>query len=247
MIKKAMVLAAGKGTRLGELTRHTPKPLVDLGGVTPLFRILKGLEKAGVEEVVMNCHWRGEKIIEAVESWQHENAFNMKLNISFEEELLETAGGIHNALEYFEGQPFILANGDIVWGEGFSKFVGELEDQFNPETMDFLLALTPTAHSAKSNGDFRLFKDGRIDYLDAGELSDNSYCGLSIVHPRIFEGVKAGFNPLSVMWRKAILKQTFYGYKNDYLWVDMGTPEGLEKAKSVIKKEEKEVKVLQFA
>lgn len=245
VIKRAMVLAAGKGTRLGELTKETPKPLVDLGGVTPLYRILKGLEYAGIEEVVVNCHWRAEKIIKAVQRWQGEGLLNMQIHLSYEEELLETAGGICNAIGYFKDEPFILANGDIVWGEGFSKFVSELMENYDENKMDFMLALTSVDHSRKDNGDFRLYKDGKLDYLDENEISEASYCGLSVVHPRAFDLIKPGFAPLSLAWREAVTQQKFYGYKADYPWVDMGTPEGLEKAKLVIKKEQT-AKVLKF-
>lgn len=246
-IKRAMVLAAGKGKRLGELTRETPKPLVDLGSVTPLYRILKGLENAGIEEVVINCHWRAEKIIAAIAEWQNNGAFTSKIVLSYEEELLETGGGIKNALSNFKDEPFVLVNGDIVWGEGFATFVTELKNHYEEEVMDFLLALTSTDCSCKENGDFRFYSDGRIGALDTGEISEISYCGLSIVHPRIIQTLPDGFVPLSLAWLNSRLKNTFYGYKNDYPWTDMGTPEGLEKAREVIKYENGlPAKVLQF-
>tara|TARA_R110000868_G_scaffold218576_2_gene469107 strand:+ start:36674 stop:37426 length:753 start_codon:yes stop_codon:yes gene_type:complete len=246
-IKRAMVLAAGKGKRLGELTRETPKPLVDLGGVTPLYRILKGLEHAGIEEIVINCHWRAEKIIAAIDEWKNCGAFNSKIIISYEETLLETGGGIKYALHNFNGEPFILVNGDIVWGEGFSDFVRELDAGYDVEKMDFLLAFTSVDHSRKDNGDFRFYADGRIDYLDKGELSEISYCGLSVVHPQIIKTLPDGFAPLNLAWLNASLQKRFYGYKNEYPWIDMGTPEGLQKARNVIKYENGlPAKVLKF-
>ena len=236
-IKRAMVLAAGKGTRLGELTKATPKPLIDLGGTTPLFRILKGLENAGIEEVVINCHWRAEKVIDSVEAWRSQNVFQFKMILSYEEALLETAGGINKAAHHFKGEPFVIANGDIVWGEGFAQFVTQLAQKYDAEQMDFLLALTPVDHDRKENGDFRFYKDGRVDFLDEGEISEISYCGLSIVHPRVLADVEQGYLPLMSLWREAIAEKTMYGYKADFPWVDMGTPEGLQKARDVIKYE----------
>jgi MurNAc alpha-1-phosphate uridylyltransferase len=236
-IKRAMVLAAGKGKRLGELTRKTPKPLVDLGGTTPLFRIIKGLEKAGVEEIVINCHWRAEKIIDTIELWRSKGAFKAKVILSYEEDLLETAGGIKKAIGYFKDEPFLLVNGDIVWGEGFSEFVMEISDHYDAEKMDFLLALTPVDHDRKDNGDFRFYKDGRLDFLDEKEVSGISYCGLSVIHTRVFDALDEGYNPLVQVWRQAITEKTFYGFKGDYPWIDMGTPEGLLKAKDIIKYE----------
>ena len=247
-IKRAMVLAAGKGTRLGELTQKTPKPLVDLGGTTPLFRILKGLENAGIQETVVNCHWRAEKIIDAVEMWRSHDIFKMKIILSYEEELLETAGGIKKALHHFKGEPFIIANGDIVWGEGFSSFVEEVSHNFSSEKMDFLLALTPVDHQRKANGDFRFYKDGRLDFLDEGEISEISYCGLCAVKTSVFDNVEEGYNPLVSLWKKAARSKSFYGYKANYPWIDMGTPEGLLKAKDVIKYENGlPAKVINFA
>lgn len=246
-IKRAMVLAAGKGTRLGELTKKTPKPLIDLGGTTPLFRIIKGLEKAGVEEIVINCHWRAEKIIDTIELWRSQNAFQSKIILSYEENLLETAGGIKKAIPYFKKEPFIIVNGDIVWGAGFSEFIAQISKNFNAQKMDFLLALTPVNYDRKGNGDFRFYKDGRLDFLDKDEVSEISYCGLSAVHPRILDKVDEGYNPLMHLWRKSIINKTFYGFKGNYPWIDMGTPEGLKKAKDIIKYENGlPVKVIQF-
>ncbi|MEC8067878.1 MAG: nucleotidyltransferase family protein [Pseudomonadota bacterium] len=246
-IKRAMVLAAGKGTRLGELTKVTPKPLIDLGGTTPLFRILKGLENAGMEEVVINCHWLAEKVIDSVEAWRSQDVFKFKMILSYEEELLETAGGINKAVHHFKGEPFVIANGDIVWGEGFAQFVAQLDDQYNAEKMDFLLALTPSSYSQKKEGDFHFCEDGRIDFLGESEISEISYCGLSVVHPRVLEGVEQGFLPLKALWLKASAEKTMYGYKADFPWVDMGTPEGLQKARDVIKYENGlPAKVLKF-
>lgn len=236
-IKRAMVLAAGKGTRLGELTQKTPKPLVDLGGTTPLYRILKGLENAGVKEIVINCHWRAEKVIDTVEMWRSQDVFKSKIILSYEEELLETAGGIKKAIHHFKGESFAIVNGDIVWGEGFSHFVEDLFDRYDDKKMDFLLALTPVDHERKENGDFRFYKDGRLDFLDKDEVSEISYCGLSIVNPEVFKTIQEGYNPLIYLWRQAIQNKKFYGYKADYPWIDMGTPEGLLKAKKVIKYE----------
>ncbi|MFT7432412.1 MAG: MurNAc alpha-1-phosphate uridylyltransferase [Alphaproteobacteria bacterium] len=248
VIKRAIVLAAGKGTRLGLLTQKTPKPLIDLGGVTPLERVITSLEKAGVEDVIINCSYLADQIIEKVYTWQHENKFKCKLIISHEDEPLETAGGIKKVLHHFKDEPFIIANADIVWQGDLASFVKTLTDHYNAEKMDFLLALTPNQYSPKTGGDFKIQADGQIRFLDKDETSNYSYCGLSISHPCAFANIGAGFTPLRTVWDLAIDAEMFYGFSASYAWIDMGTPAGLEKARNVVKSEQgTSAKVLQFA
>src|SRR5690625_1936947 len=107
---KAMILAAGYGTRMGKLTQETPKPLLKVGGEPLIFYHLLALAKAGVQEVVINTGWLGEQLEDAI---QEGKQFGVKVHYSREQTPLETAGGIRKALPFFGNSPFIVVNGDV--------------------------------------------------------------------------------------------------------------------------------------
>ena len=109
-VKKAVVLAAGLGTRLRPLTLVEPKPLLPVWGMPMLERILRMLEKWGVEEIAVNAHWLAPKVRQFVAARKG----RAKITVAEEPEILGT-GGVLNPLKYFLGDgPFWLVNGDIV-------------------------------------------------------------------------------------------------------------------------------------
>ena len=111
--KTAMILAAGRGTRMGSLTENRPKPLLQVGGRAIVDHAVARLAGAGVDRLVVNLHHKGEMIrkhlIAACDGSGAELAF------SVEDELLETGGGIANALGLLGDAPFYAANGDVIW------------------------------------------------------------------------------------------------------------------------------------
>ncbi|MBT5752090.1 MAG: NTP transferase domain-containing protein, partial [Rhodospirillaceae bacterium] len=111
--RTAMVLAAGKGTRMRPLTDHLPKPLVEVCGRTLLDGILDHLDRAGVSKVVVNAHYLGQQIV------NHLAARKTPVTDAIvETELLETGGGVANALPHLGADPFYVINGDVLWLDG---------------------------------------------------------------------------------------------------------------------------------
>ena len=111
MIKKAMILAAGFGKRLNPLTLDCPKPLLKIGKETLLSNTINFLENYGTEEAVINVHYFSDQIIEYV----NKKKFNLKITIVNEKEkILDTGGGILNALKYFK-ESFVCINPDTIW------------------------------------------------------------------------------------------------------------------------------------
>ena len=110
---KAVVFAAGLGTRMGEFTKSHPKALVEVGGRTMLERVLVRLRESGVREVVVNVHHFAEQIIEYLRA---NDSFGLDLHVSHERELLlETGGGILAAEKWLGGnEPVIVHNADIL-------------------------------------------------------------------------------------------------------------------------------------
>ena len=107
----AMILAAGRGERLRPLTDATPKSLVEVRGETLLERHLRGLQKAGVEIVIINLGWLGEQVFERIGSGAR---YGLEVVYSNEgDNILETGGGIHRALPLLGRDPFLVVNADI--------------------------------------------------------------------------------------------------------------------------------------
>ena len=135
MIKNAMILAAGFGTRLHPLTFEHPKPLLKIGNVTLLSNAIKFLELFGIKQVVINVHYLGEQIIDYInkkkfnliinmvvekEKILSNNNFNLNIRIVEEKnEILDTGGGVLNAIKYFSNQPFLIINPDTIWSQNY--------------------------------------------------------------------------------------------------------------------------------
>lgn len=109
MIRRAMVLAAGRGTRLAPLTDTTPKPLVPVAGRPLLEYILDFLRAGGISDVVINLHHLGQRIADHVGDG---GRFGLRVRYSWEEEILDTGGGIKHAASLLAGEPFVVVNGD---------------------------------------------------------------------------------------------------------------------------------------
>jgi MurNAc alpha-1-phosphate uridylyltransferase len=118
---KAMIFAAGMGTRLRPLTDHCPKALIEVGGRPMLQIVIEHLKEHGFDELIINIHYLGEQIRDFL--LQHHN-FGIRIEISDEsEEILETGGGLWKAKDFFnDGKPFLVCNADILTNIHLQKF-----------------------------------------------------------------------------------------------------------------------------
>lgn len=242
-IKRAMILSAGLGTRLGLLTKDTPKPLIEVGGQPILFRVLEALELRGIEEVVINTHYLHEQVHHKLKEWKEGGRSGIKVHISHEEHLLEIGGGIRHVLPYFKGEPFLVVNGDIVWQERRNPWLKNLMEAYDAETMDALLTLSPvemTEEFRERGGDFVLTEGGHIHFPIEGEEPKHVYAGIQVLHPRMIEVLPQGKGPLRPAWITAQEKGALYGHVYDGEWADMGTPRGLEVAKKLVLRPDEE-------
>ena len=226
-ITKAMVLAAGFGLRMRPITLKTPKPLIRVSDRTLLDWALDRLEAAGVTDAVVNVHHLGEQIIEHVKSRS-----SPSIEISQEDEILETGGGVKKALPLLGSDAFYVANADVLWLNGQCDAIQRLADMWDDDTMDGLLLLHPTvdAYGYDGVGDFILDQEGRVERRAELEVSAYLFTGVQILHPRLFEGAPDGPFSLNVLYDKAIASGRLHAIVHDGEWFHIGTPDGLDEA-----------------
>lgn len=219
---KAMILAAGLGTRMRPLTDHLPKPLLEVGGKPLIAWHIENLVRAGFTDLVINHAWLGAKLEAAIGDG---SAFGARITWSPEGEPLETAGGIVKALPLLGRTPFLVVNGDIWLRYEFSH----LRTGFaHMEKQAHLVLVSNPPHNPR--GDFAL--DGRmfagVECTVRNEGDPRfTFAGVSVLHPRLFEGLAPGKHALAPLLRAAIAQEQVTGEYFAGPWVDVGTPERL--------------------
>lgn len=215
---QAILLAAGRGERMRPLTDATPKPLLKAGEHTLIEHQLMRLARAGIERVAVNLFHLGGMIRETLGDGSR---FGVEIAYSQEAKLLDTAGGIIQALPLIEGESFIVANADVWTGFDYSA----LRPVDGGETLAHLV-LVPNP-PARPNGDFPLDGAGRVHDRTDAEAARFTFAGISVMHRNLFAGLKP--EPLSVvpLLRAAMNRGQVGGelYRGD--WMDIGTPERL--------------------
>jgi MurNAc alpha-1-phosphate uridylyltransferase len=237
VLKRAFILAAGKGTRLGEITKTTPKPLVSVAGQPVLMRLLQTLENAGVQEVVINLHYLGEQIEQAIGIAQLSGYFpRLTIHFSYELELLETGGGLKHALPMLGDGPFYVINSDCVWLEDQYPMLEDLAANFDPSFMKTLLAVVPTgiAKGFRKTGDFDLSPAGSLRFSVQKEFAPYIYCGVHVATADVVKDWSEKAFSLAAPWKQMAKEGQLQGWVYRGPWVDMGTPEGLDVAKQLL-------------
>ena len=215
---KAMILAAGMGNRMRPLTLHTPKPLLEVGGKPLIVWHIEKLQKMGVQEIVINTAWLGEKLADALGDGSQ---FGVKILWSHEGEGLETAGGIINALPLLGNEPFILVNGDVWTTMDFAPL---LNVQLQDDLAHVVLVENPVQHP---QGDFTLAANKAYTFEQARSGENLTYSGVAVMHPQMFNGLESGKRPLAPLLKQAMQQEKISAQKLQGVWVDVGTPERL--------------------
>ena len=235
-LNRAMILAAGLGTRMMPLTANKPKPLVELQGKPLIDHCIDRLVKGGVNFIVVNVHYKAELLIAHLEKRKARDK-SIDIHICDETEaILDTGGAVAKALPYFEGEPFFTQNSDSLWVEGMGSAMARMRVRWNPETMDALMLLAPTTTDIgfEGRGDFEMDSLGILKRRGEMRLAPFVWTGLQIVHPRLFEGAPQGRFSINPLWDKAIDKGRLHGIRLDGVWIHVGTPEGLIEAEKFL-------------
>jgi N-acetyl-alpha-D-muramate 1-phosphate uridylyltransferase len=222
----AMVMAAGKGTRMHPLTNDRPKPLVVVAGQPLIDHVLDHLRDAGVGRIVVNVHY----LAAMVEAHLAEQAHDFEVVISDERDaLLETGGGLIRAKAAIGPDPFFCVNTDNIWTDGGANVFSALADQWDDAAMDALLLLVRRnrAHSHAGQGDFDLDDDGRISRVDRSAAKPWVWTGVQMLHPRLLIDPPGAVFSTNIFWDRAIAAGRAFGTILDGDWYDIGTPQAI--------------------
>ncbi|HIN20790.1 MAG TPA: nucleotidyltransferase family protein [Rhodospirillales bacterium] len=227
---KAMVLAAGLGTRLKPVTDTLPKALVQVDNRALIDHALDRLEAVGVGEVVVNTHYLAEQLQAHLSGRK-----SPVLQISHEDDLLDTGGGIAKALPLLGDDPFLAVNADAFWLNGPYDALQRMAHTWDDDTMDGLLLLHSTveAYGYTGLGDFCApLGDGVLTRRLEGEVSPWLFTGIQMLHPRLFKTAPDGAFSLNLLYDRAIESGRLLSVVHDGEWFHVGTPQGLEEAET---------------
>ena len=219
---KAMILAAGRGSRMRPLTDHTPKPLLEVAGKPLIVWHIEKLKKAGFVDIVINIAWLGDQIPKALGDGSQ---FGVNLYYSDEQKdgALETAGGIIKALPLLGNDSFLVVNGDV-WCDFAYTNISPLKN----DDLAHLVLVNNPEHNP--NGDFAL-ADSRVK--EVGE-SKFTFSGIGYYHPDLFKPLEQGKRPLAPLLREQMRENKISGEYFAGDWRDIGTPERLESLNDAI-------------
>ncbi len=228
-ITQAMILAAGKGTRLRPLTLKTPKPLVEVGGQPLIVWHIKALRAAGITDIAINASWLADQLMDTLGDGSQ---YGVTLHWSVEgDEPLETAGGIFQALQTgkLRDEPFILVNSDVWTTYDFTQ----LRDYtLSADQRAHLLLLDNPEHN--NGGDFAI-NNGLASEQPIGEADKYTFAGISVMSPRLVDGLVSGQPAaLAPLLKQAMIKFQITAEVITDNWIDVGTPERLAQVNEFI-------------
>lgn len=226
---RAMVLAAGLGTRMRPLTDDRPKALVEVGGRALIDHVLDRLAAAGVTEAVVNVHWFADRLEGHLAGRTAPRIF-----ISDERaELLETGGGLKKARPLLGEAPVFVANIDSVWIDR-GDALGDLIRLWDPDRMDaaLLLARREGAIGFEGAGDLFMDGDGRLTFRGDAPSAPFAYMGVHITRPQVVDDGPEGPFSLSRVWRRLADQGRLFGTVLDGDWMHVGDPEARDAAES---------------
>ncbi len=226
-VNTAMIMAAGKGTRMMPLTADRPKPLIEVAGVALLDHVLDHLRGADISRVVINAHYRAAQ----VEQHMAEYAADFDVTISDERDLLlDTGGGLVRALPLIGDDPFICVNADNWWTDEGENAFKRLMNVWGSDAMDVLMLVVPfaEANNSQGQGDFDLDDHGRLSRRKAGQQGAYVWTGIQMLAKRLIVNPPADVFSTNVFWDRAIAADRCFGLVHEGLWFDVGYPAAIK-------------------
>lgn len=211
---RGMILAAGRGERMGELTMKTPKPLLRIGDRYLIEHSIDSLIQAGIKDIVINICYLRDQIKAALGDGTR---YGVTLHYSEEKEALETGGGIYQALPLLGSEPFIVLSCDIVTDFPLVQLPKE------PKGLAHLVLVSNPSYHQK--GDFCLVDDE----VRCGEGGTFTFSNIGVYRPELFAGSKAGRFRLGNLLKETIVQKKVTGEVYQGRWHNVGTQDELRK------------------
>lgn len=232
MIRTAMLMAAGHGTRMRPLTNDRSKAMVEVGGKPLIDHMLDRLAAVGVERAVVNVHAHADHL----ETHLKARESGPEITISDErDELLETGGGVVKALPLLGTDPIFICNIDAIW-VSFAPVLKHLVSVWNPAVMDELLLCARLDWTLGFNGkgDFDIGNDARLTRRN-GESASHAYAGVQIFKPALAKPFKLERFSRNKIWDETLKRCKLYGTEMPGYWMHVGDPRALIAAEAVLK------------
>ncbi len=207
-----MILAAGKGTRLAPLTESMPKPMIPISSEPLIVHQIRWLHRGGIREVVINLHHLGDQIRNRLGSG---GDLGVRIHYSDEPVLLDTGGGIKNALHHFGNDPFLVLNGDVWTNFRFKDLVASTID--GPH-----LVLVPAGEGRESS----FYMEG--DHVRRGDENDLTFASISIINARLFDDTPDTPFSMRDLYFQAADEGKLTGEVFNGTWIDIGTHDALK-------------------
>lgn len=236
---KAMILAAGMGKRLGDITKDMPKVLIEINGKSMLQLAVEKCTSSGFDDIVINVYHFADMVIEEVQKLKQKG---FRITISDERPLLlETGGGLFRVKSFFDRNPFLLYNADIVTDIDLpllykfhqqKKGLATLAVRNRPGNRYFLVNPSGLVRGwcNKATGE-KIVSGNNIE-----ELTEIAFSGIHIIDPAIFEYMGEGVYSMTALYLQLACEYKIYTYLYDGgYWGDVGTPENLENIRNLLK------------
>jgi NDP-sugar pyrophosphorylase family protein len=236
---KAMIMSAGKGTRLGKITETIPKVLVDINGKTLLQVAAETCTRYGFDDIIVNVHYMAGMVEEEIKRLKR---LGYRITVSDERELLlENGGGLYKARDFFDNNPFLVYNADIVTDLDLSslyhyhlknKGLATLAVR-NREGSRFLLVNSDGVLKGWCN----ISTGEKILAVNEEEgLTRIGFSSIQIIEPEIFKYMKDGIYTVVSLYLELAASHNIYTYScDDGYWFNVGTPEELEKVREFLR------------
>jgi len=233
---KAMIFAAGLGTRLGEITRARPKALADINGKTMLELTVEKMVRSGFDDMIVNIHHHPEQMLEEIEKLR---AKGYTITVSDErDELLDTAGGLYKARNFFGDAPFLAHNVDEFTDLDLpgmyrqhiaSGALATLAVRHRPGNRMLLTDAAGRVRGWRNNAT----KEEIITVESSRKLEEVGFSGIQVLSPAIFELMQEGIYSLTSLYLMLAKNHPIMTCLHDYgYWFDCGTPQNLEKIRA---------------
>jgi N-acetyl-alpha-D-muramate 1-phosphate uridylyltransferase len=231
----AMIMAAGKGTRMMPLTADRPKPLVVVDGVALFDHVLTHLREAGIRNIVVNVHYMADKM--EAHLFSHTNDFTFA--VSDERALLrDTGGGLVKALPLIKSDPFLCVNADNWWTDNGENAFLRLLAAWDDETMDALMLVVPlaAASNTQGEGDFDIDATDRLSRRTPGSKAATVWTGIQLLSKRLIIDPPSDVFSTNIFWDSAIAAGRCYGIIHNGAWFDVGYPAAIGMTEHALEK-----------